>query len=112
MREIGISYLFAGKNGKDFNLALSTLYAEFGIKRALLEGGGGLNGNFLQAQLIDELSIVLYPGIDGLSGISSIFEYKGSETNMPSIGQSYTLKDLQKLEADLIWLRYDVHKER
>lgn len=111
LKEMGISYLFAGKDGNDLELAMKTLYADFGIKRIQLNGGGVLNGTFLNAGLIDEVSIMLYPGIDGLSGISSIFEYKGNENDLPSKGQSLTLKDIQKLDAGLVWLQYKVHKE-
>lgn len=108
----GISYLFAGKEGKDLNIALSTLYKDFGIETALLEGGGVLNGNFWQARLIDEFSVLLYPCIDGLAGMSSIVEYIGNETDMPSQNQSLSLTDVQKLEMGLVWLRYDVHQEK
>ncbi|WP_353165479.1 dihydrofolate reductase family protein [Empedobacter brevis] len=82
---------------------------QFGIRRVRLEGGGVLNGTFLKAGLIDKLSILLYPGIDGLSGISSIFEYKGNVGDLPTNGQSLELKNIEKLEAGLIWLQYDVH---
>lgn len=111
LRSIGVSYLFAGKDGNDLNLAMRILRSDFGIKRIQLNGGGVLNGTFLKAGLIDEVSILLYPGIDGLSGISSIFEYKGNETDIPTAGQSLTLKDVQQLDAGLIWLRYDVHRD-
>ncbi|MCS4302442.1 dihydrofolate reductase family protein [Chryseobacterium sp. BIGb0232] len=110
LKDLGISYLFAGSNGTDIDLAMKILYRDFAIKRARLEGGGILNGTFLNAGAIDELSIVLYPGLDGLSGISSIFEYKGKEGDIPTTGQTLALKDVQKLEAGLLWLRYDIHK--
>jgi len=105
-----ISYCFAGKDGKDHHLALSVLHSEFGIKTLLLEGGGILNGAYLKEGLIDEISILLYPGIDGMSGVSSIFEYKGN-SNHPAQGQSLELVDLQKLEKGFVWFRYKVHKE-
>lgn len=111
LRSIGISYLFAGKDGNDLKLAMSILYSEFGIKSIMLTGGGVLNGAFLKAGLIDEVSILLYPGIDGLSGISSIFEYKGNDNDLPSNGQSLELKNIKQLEAGLVWLRYDVHRD-
>jgi 5-amino-6-(5-phosphoribosylamino)uracil reductase len=35
----------------------------------LLEGGGHINGAFLQADLVDEVSLLLVPGIDwGIRG--------------------------------------------
>lgn len=112
LRGMGISYLFAGKDGNDLNLAMESLYSDFGIKRIQLNGGGVLNGAFLNAGLIDEVSIMLYPGIDGLSGISSIFEYKGDENSVPAQGQSLILKDIQTLDAGLVWIQYDVHRDK
>ena len=38
------------------------------MKRLLLEGGGGTNGAFLRAGLIDELSLILCPAVDGAKG--------------------------------------------
>jgi len=110
-RETGISYLFAGKDGYDLNVAMHVLHTEFGIRRAHLEGGGILNGSFLKQRLIDEVSILLYPGVDGLAGMPSIFDYGGHEDELPANGQSLVLRHLQALDAGLVWLRYDVHKE-
>ena len=40
LREDGVSYLFAGKDGHDMPAALEILTKTFGIKTLLLEGGG------------------------------------------------------------------------
>ena len=79
LQTYGISYLFAGKEGKDINLALEILRVEFGIEKLVLEGGGIINGTFLKAGVIDELSLMIYPGLDGLAGTSTIFDYVGKE---------------------------------
>ena len=65
LRRDGISYLFAGKTELDLPLALERLSADFGIRRLLLEGGGGINGSFLVAGLIDEISLLILPVADG-----------------------------------------------
>ncbi len=111
LRRQGISYLFAGADGTDLHRALEVLYAEFGIKLILLDGGGITNGLFLKAGLIDELSLVLYPGIDGKSGISSTFEYKGEEEH-PAMGQALELLQVQPLEDGVVWLRYKFHHKQ
>jgi riboflavin biosynthesis pyrimidine reductase len=36
--------------------ALEILNRQLGVKRLLLEGGGGANGAFLRAGLVDEIS--------------------------------------------------------
>lgn len=110
LREKGISYLFAGKDGHDIAKATETLYSEFGFEQLLLEGGGIVNGMFLKAGLIDELSLLMYPGIDGLSGISSIIEYKGDEDEQPADGQALELLNVKTLNDGVVWLRYKFHK--
>ena len=62
LRSIGVSYIFAGKDGSDIALALDKLVNLFGICNLLLEGGSILNGAFAEAGVIDELSLVVTPG--------------------------------------------------
>ena len=68
LRRIGVSYIFAGKETMDLPLALEKLYSLFGIQKMLLEGGSILNGAFLEADVIDELSLVYVPLIAGEEG--------------------------------------------
>lgn len=110
LREKGISYLFAGKDGGDLSKALETLGSEFGFSQVMLEGGGVINGAFLKAGVIDELSLLIYPGIDGLSGMPSIFEYKGEPAEFPADGQALELESVRKLENGVVALRYIFHK--
>jgi riboflavin biosynthesis pyrimidine reductase len=110
LREKGISYLFAGADGGDIVTAVETIRKEFGITKILLEGGGILNGAFLKAGLIDELSLLMYPGVDGLSGISSIIEYKGAGTMFPAQGQTLELLSAEILADGIVWIRYKFHK--
>ena len=110
LREKNISYLFAGKDGRDYKLALEKLYSEFGMRKVLLEGGGIINGAFLKLHLIDEISIVLAPQIDGLSGALSVFEYKGEKDELPAQGQSLEFLNFQLKEDGCVWLTYKVHQ--
>lgn len=111
LRETGISYVFAGKDGQDLAKAVETLHTEFGFTQLMLEGGGVINGMFLKAGLIDELSLLIYPGIDGLSGVSSFIEYKGEDQN-PASGQALELLSVKELQDQkgVVWLRYKFHK--
>jgi 5-amino-6-(5-phosphoribosylamino)uracil reductase len=86
------------------------LGAQFGLKTLLLEGGGVINGTFLKAGLIDEISLLIYPGIDGLSGVPSIFEYHGQSDERPASGQSLRHISTQTIEDGFIWARYLVAK--
>ena len=110
LRECGISYVFAGKNGDDIGKALDTLASEFGLGTLLLEGGGIVNGLFLKAGLIDELSLMIYPGIDGLSGSPSIFEYMGSAGEQPANGQVLEYVSTELVRYGIVWIRYNFHK--
>lgn len=110
LREKGISYIFAGKDGYDLSKALETLNTEFGYEELLLDGGGVLNGEFLKAGLLDELSLLVYPGIDGLSGISSIIEYKGESEELPAKGQALELLSVRELTDGVVWMQYKFHK--
>ena len=107
----GVSYLFAGPKGDDVPRLLGTLSADFGMTRVLVEGGGTINGAFLKAGVIDELSLMLYPGIDGLAGIPSIFECQGAPGEKPAEGQSMELVAVETLPDGIVWLRYRFHRQ-
>ncbi len=112
LRQMGISYLFAGENGDNMSLALEVLQVEFGIEKILLEGGGIINGTFLKEKLIDELSLLVYPGIDGLAGTATIFDYVGKSTDEePACGQRLELLASEVLADGIVWLRYRFHKQ-
>ena len=108
LQKKGISYLFAGSKGDDLRTAMHTLAETFGVESLSLQGGGIIDGAFLQAGLIDELSLVIYPGIDGSAGSTSIFHYIGKGN--PSQGQSLELLSVKEMEDGVVWLRYKFHK--
>jgi riboflavin biosynthesis pyrimidine reductase len=108
LRGDGVSYLFAGRDGHDLHLAMNTLGEAFSVKTILLEGGGQINGAFLKQKLIDEISILVYPGIDGLAGVPSIFEYAGEPGEKPAEGQALRHVFSETLPGGMVWLRYRV----
>ncbi len=57
LKEKNIPYIFAGKEKIDVSLALQKLKG-MGIDKILLEGGSIVNGYFLEAECVDELSLV------------------------------------------------------
>ncbi|MEL1254134.1 dihydrofolate reductase family protein [Flavobacterium sp. DGU38] len=111
LQKHGVSYVFAGEKGDDIAKAMEVLAAEFGLKNIILEGGGIINGIFLKAGLIDELSLMIYPGIDGLSGTPSIFEYIGNEGEKPAHGQSLEHISTELLPDGIVWIRYNFDKK-
>lgn len=110
LRECNVSYVFSGADGRDISGAMDILGRDFGFKKLRLEGGGNINGTFLKAGLLDGLSLLIYPGIDGLSGMSSIFEYHGKPGELPAAGQALELLSVEKLEEGMVWLNYKFHK--
>ena len=70
----GISYIIADNPEIDLARALETLRKELSIERLALEGGGVINGSFLSARLVDELIVIIGPGVDGRSDSHAIVE--------------------------------------
>ena len=73
LRRLGISYVLGGADTLNFALVLDKLARLFLIKTILLEGGH-LNGSLLKAGLIDELSLLHYPIVDGAASSAAAFE--------------------------------------
>ena len=61
LHELGIPYFFAGKDTIDVPLALRILHEHLKPSYYLLEGGSVINGHFLRADCVDELSLVGAP---------------------------------------------------
>jgi len=61
LKSKNIPYIFAGKEKTDVNTALKKLKELFNIEMLLLEGGSILNGAFLKADAVDEISLVTAP---------------------------------------------------
>ena len=101
----GVSYIFAGKTEIDLAAALEILNRELGIARLFLEGGGGANGALLRAGLIDEISLVISPAVDGSSGAPSVFN-SGDVDLGPAPIERMTLASHEVLEGGAVWLRY------
>ncbi|WP_195425581.1 MULTISPECIES: dihydrofolate reductase family protein [Bacteroidales] len=110
LREKQISYVIVS-DAADLQAGLEAVGQEFGIRCISVQGGGILNGALLAEGLVDELSLVVYPGIDGLSGVPSIFEYVGGATDYPAAGQSLQLLSAEQREHGVMWLRYKFHKK-
>jgi len=108
LRGEGISYIFAGKSEIDLALTLDILSRELGVKRLLLEGGGGTNGAFLRAGLVDELNLVLCPAVDGSHGAPSVFDSTQAETDQRAPVTAMTLESSQAMDGGAVLLRYRI----
>ena len=108
LRATGVSYLFGGEGRIDLPLVLRKLRARLGIRRLLLEGGGKINGSFLAAGLVDELSVLVAPVADGSVGTPTLFD--AAEGAGPA--RRLALLSVRRRPGDLVWLRYRVRPER
>ena len=105
LREEGVSYIVAGRSAVDLGAVVTTLGEQFGIRTLLLEGGGTINGAFLEAGLIDELSLLIAPGIDGRHDVAAVFDGIRPEGHK---AVQLELKSVEQREGGVLWLRYDV----
>ncbi len=97
LRSIGVSYIFAGKEDMDVELALRKLKSLFSIDKFLLEGGSLINGAFERAGLIDELSIVRVP---------LVADKDGKPLFNDSVCSVWDMEETQLLENGAEWMRY------
>lgn len=103
----GISWIAVGKGCIDLKEMLEILNREFNVDRMAVVGCGHINGSFLAEGLLDEISVMIGPGIDGRKGMASVFDGI-DDPNRPA-----TLLKLNSLErmGDTVWLRYTLKSE-
>jgi 2,5-diamino-6-(ribosylamino)-4(3H)-pyrimidinone 5'-phosphate reductase len=108
LQKKNISYIFGGKSEMDLKKVLGKLNKHFQIRKLLLEGGGKINGSFLAAGLIDELSVLLMPVADGSVGTAALFDVV--TPNRKKVAFRLKLLAMKKLSSDILWLRYQIKK--
>ncbi|MBT2696109.1 RibD family protein [Bacillus sp. ISL-40] len=104
LKKIGISFIFGGKERLNFTVVVEKLKNLFSIDELMLEGGGFLNGSFLNEGLIDELSLILVPIADGASNSVTLFETSSFLPNQHPV--NFFLKEVEKLGDGGLWLKY------
>lgn len=103
LRDQGISWIAVGKNGIDLPEAMTLLRERFGVERLAVLGGGHINGGFLQAGLLDEVSLLLAPGIDGRTGRTALFDGIADDGRQPV---PLLLDSVERFDNGTLWLRY------
>jgi riboflavin biosynthesis pyrimidine reductase len=111
LRSEGVHYFFAGKTHIDLSLTLDILNRELGVKRLLVEGGGATNGAFLRAGLVDEINLIVCPGVDGTKGAPSAFDTAEAASGQQAPIKAMTLESNQTLDGGAVLLRYRVENE-
>ena len=103
LRNQGISYICIGSKAIDLPKAMEILHSECGVVRMAVLGGGHINGGFLAAGLIDEVSLLLAPGIDGRKGQTALFDGIADMNRMPV---RLSLESVEHVGDDTLWIRY------
>lgn len=96
LRKMNIPYIFAGETEIDVSLALQKLKAHFDCHTLLLEGGSIINGAFLRADAVDEISLVVAP---------TVADTDGKPLFMDACFSRFSLAETQNENGNLL-LRY------
>lgn len=108
LEEKGVSYIVVD-DVHNLRNVFTLVKRYFNVKTISLQGGGIIDGAMLAQGLINELSLVIYPGIDGLTTAPSIFEYLGHSEERPAEGQALELLSVEQKHHGIVWLRYKFH---
>ena len=104
LRQNNVSWIATGKERIDLHRAVDIMAEQFGIKRLIIVGGGNINGGFLEAGLIDEVSVMMAPGIDGRRGMTAVFDGCTWQGDTP---YKLRLKSVEQVAGtETIWARY------
>lgn len=104
LRKLGVSYIIAGAREIDLALALEKIGARFGVRTLMLEGGGSINGSMLRTGLVDEVSVLVGPVVDGRVGTPALFDVEGDGVRP----QRLALEAVERRADGVLWLRYRV----
>lgn len=97
-----ISWIATGKIQIDLARAVEILVEQFNVERMAIVGGGHIDGSFLDADLTDEISLLIGPGVDGRQGMPAVFDGRPQNRKpMP-----LKLQSAQTFEDGAVWLRY------
>ena len=99
-----ISWIACGKEQIDLAKACELLATEFGVERMGIVGGSAINTAFLDAGLLDEISILIGSGIDGRGGMPAVFDGRAMTHGVTGL----KLMDVKRFASDAVWIRYRV----
>ena len=104
LRGRGVSYILAGEREVDLPAALAKIGEQYGVRTLMLEGGGRINGAMLRAGLVDEVSLLVAPVVDGRMGTPAVFDVDGDDASFARL----SLEGVDRRADGVLWLRYKV----
>ncbi|WP_270303723.1 RibD family protein [Baileyella intestinalis] len=103
LNQQNISWIVCGNGHIDLKRASEILAEKFGVKRMGIVGGPTINTVFLEAELLDEVDILIGPGIDGRAEMPSVFEGRKETEPLP-----LKLTEIKSYDDGAVLLRYRV----
>jgi 2,5-diamino-6-(ribosylamino)-4(3H)-pyrimidinone 5'-phosphate reductase len=104
LRGRGVGVAFAGQDRVDLSEALARLGEDWGVEDIRVDAGATLNALLLRDGLVDELSLVLQPGLTlGAGGVPLTLLSEGCRGDV-----RLSLRDVERFDAGEVWLHYDV----
>ncbi|HHX42930.1 MAG TPA: RibD family protein [Chloroflexi bacterium] len=103
-----IDVIVAGRERVDLRAALEAMRRRYGATTVRVDSGGTLNGALLRAGLVDEVSVLVAPALVG--GTSPRSFYRAPDLTSPEGVIPLRLTHVERLEGDVVWLRYHVVK--
>ncbi len=92
------------RSGPGLALALEKIAERFGVRTLMLEGGGRINGSMLREGLVDFVSLLVAPVVDGRIGMPAVFDVDGEDIAPFRLA----LESVERRADDVLWLRYRV----
>lgn len=102
LERIGVETIQAGGERVDLAAALAELAVRFDVARLRTDSGGTLNGALLDAGLVDEVSLVVFPVAATGPDRVPLFRTAGAAP------VTLALTAEERFEGGEVWLRYDV----
>lgn len=97
-----ISWIACVKEHVDLARATEILAEQFGVERMSIVGGPKINTAFLEAGLLDEISLLSGAGIDGRGGMPAVFDGLVMLHDVTKL----KLIDVKKFHSDAVRIRY------
>lgn len=101
--ELGIPYLFAGKTDFEPELFLKKLKQLYHVDTFALCGGAEINAVFMREDLVDEISLVIGPAVDGSREALTFVGTKDTRT----FPKFFRLKEVRQIAGNGVVLRYE-----
>lgn len=102
LRERGIPYFFAGEKELDLVLLLKKVKELCRRETVMLCGGAEINAEFMKQDLVDEISLVIGPGVDGArDGLNFV-----GTKDMTGFPKFYKVKEVRTIGGNGVLLHY------